>query len=432
MSGTLTEFLQSGAWLLPALVVGVIVCLAGCFYFAGSEIALLSLDRSFVSSCKDRGVKGASAALTLISGMSATLSLILLGTNAFNSATSALITMLLERVHEMVPWLKCVNISVLTTVVATPLMLIFGEVVPKAIGMNRPAGFSFRIAPSMLVMRRTLRFILRILEAITSVIARPFGGRDSRNTMAREEVEVMTAMGRDDGVLSEDECRLIRRTMDFSNQTLASVMTPMAELNAFPADMAVTDFLDATSHAGEILFPVYDGRPDRVEGVVTKHLALRMALSQPEARLTLGDIMYRSIIYAPEIIGADVLIRHLGQGLSVIVFAVDEYGAVTGMMTSLDVAEEIVGSLMEAGPHYVLHRNPDGSVECDARVDAEQVGEALSVNLDRQGYNTIGGFILKNAGRIPKTGETFSFGKLKLTVLSATSRRLGRVRVEKA
>ena len=412
------------------LIIAVIFCLMGCFFCAGSEIALLSVDRSYVKSCLGKKT-GAVATYKLITTMSLTLSCILLGTNLFNTMTSALFTPLMDSMRTALNLPESVSTSLLTTLIATPAMLIFGEVVPKAIGLNDPASFSFKAAPALLFFRNILKPVLIVLDWITSLIAKPLGGKGGGQIVAKEEVEAMTSMGREEGALTDEECLLIKRAMDLTQQTIASVMTPIIELHCFPATMTVGDFLDLSADKNEAIFPVYDERPENVEGVMYKSLALKAVMLDPKAEFKpLSEIMYKDINFVPELLSADTIIRDLRKQGAKLAFAVDEFGAVTGMVTPIDVAEEIVGTMFDMTPRYVLHKNPDGSVECDGRADAEKVGEALNVIFDRKGYDTIGGLIMKLASKVPESGETYTQGKVKFTVISATPRRISRVKVE--
>ena len=413
-----------------ALIIAVVFCLMGCFFCAGSEIALLSVDRSYVKSCLGKK-SGAIATYKLITTMSLTLSCILLGTNLFNTMTSALVTPLMDKMRLALHLPESVSTSLLTTLIATPAMLIFGEVVPKAIGLNDPASFSFKIAPTLLFFRNLFKPILMILDWITSVIAKPLGGKGGGQIVAKEEVEAMTSMGREEGALTNEEFLFIKRAMDLTQQTIASVMTPIIELQCFPSTMTVGDFLDITADKNDAIFPVYDERPENVEGIMYKGLALKaVMLDQNAERKPLSEVMYKDINFVPELLSADIIIRDLRKQGARLAFAVDEYGAVTGMITPIDVAEEIVGTMFDITPRYVLHKNPDGSVECDGRADAEKVGEALNVIFDRKGYDTIGGLVMKLASKVPTPGETYTQGKVKFTVISATPRRISRVKVE--
>ena len=412
------------------LIIAVIFCLMGCFFCAGSEIALLSVDRSYVKSCLGKKT-GAVATYKLITTMSLTLSCILLGTNLFNTMTSALFTPLMDSMRTALKLPESVSTSLLTTLIATPAMLVFGEVVPKAIGLNDPASFSFKAAPALLFFRNILKPVLIVLDWITSLIAKPLGGKGGGQIVAKEEVEAMTSMGREEGALTDEECLLIKRAMDLTQQTIASVMTPIIELHCFPATMTVGDFLDLSADKNEAIFPVYDERPENVEGVMYKSLALKAIMLDPKAEFKpLSEVMYKDINFVPELLSADTIIRDLRKQGAKLAFAVDEFGAVTGMVTPIDVAEEIVGTMFDVTPRYVLHKNPDGSVECDGRADAEKVGEALNIIFDRKGYDTIGGLIMKLAAKVPESGETYTQGKVKFTVISATSRRISRVKVE--
>ena len=412
------------------LIIAVVFCLMGCFFCAGSEIALLSVDRSYVKSCLGKKT-GAVATYKLITTMSLTLSCILLGTNLFNTMTSALFTPLMDSMRTALNLPESVSTSLLTTLIATPAMLIFGEVVPKAIGLNDPASFSFKAAPALLFFRNILKPVLIVLDWITSLIAKPLGGKGGGQIVAKEEVEAMNSMGREEGALTDEECLLIKRAMDLTQQTIASVMTPIIELHCFPATMTVGDFLDLSADKNEAIFPVYDERPENVEGVMYKSLALKAIMLDPKAEFKpLSEVMYKDINFVPELLSADTIIRDLRKQGAKLAFAVDEFGAVTGMVTPIDVAEEIVGTMFDMTPRYVLHKNPDGSVECDGRADAEKVGEALNVIFDRKGYDTIGGLIMKLASKVPESGETYTQGKVKFTVISATPRRISRVKVE--
>jgi len=147
----------------------------------------------------------------------------------------------------------------------------------------------------------------------------------------------------------------------------------------------------------------------------------------------LGALIDKTIPFVPESRPVGNMLRELQKARTKLVFAIDEYGGVTGMITTRDLAEEIVGELaMESPEHklfFVRHRK---GIDCDGKIDIDYIGEQLGIKFDKDGYDTIAGLILKLAGKVPVPGEIFVYENIPLQVLRSDKKRIKKVRIGKA
>jgi magnesium and cobalt transporter len=147
-------------------------------------------------------------------------------------------------------------------------------------------------------------------------------------------------------------------------------------------------------------------------------------------KLILANFVDKSIPFMPETKLIGSALKELRENNSEIIFVIDEYGGVTGMVTIHDIAEEIAGEFASDAdddkPFIAFHKK---GVDCEGRFDIDDLGELFNVKFDKDGYETIAGLILKLAGKVPARGESFYYKNLKFTVLRSDNKRIYRVRV---
>lgn len=410
------------------LIILVVVCVLAAGFFAGAETAVVSVDKPLLSSLAEKGNTSAKYAAHLLSSPSRLMSTLLIAQNIAQICATSIATII------MAQFIESHAETLVTTVVMTPIIVLFAEMVPKSIGRGNSQSYTLISAHVLHYSEKTIGIFVTAMSLISKSLLRIFGIKEAVGdvTVTREEVSALADISMEQGVIGAAEHRMIRRVFDLNRTRLASVMVPLIEFDTVAEETTIADALIVASKHDYARLPVYAERTDNIIGLVRVVDLIEAAYTQ-EKTAPLGNLIDRTVPFMPETKLVAEMLRELRRDRTPVLFVVDEYGGVSGMITVHDLAEEIVGELAAERPEersfIVTHR---GGIECEGRTDVDVLGEKLGVEFDKDGYDTIAGLILMLAGHIPAAGETYTYKNLKLTVLRSDIKRIIRVRIEQS
>ena len=229
----------------------------------------------------------------------------------------------------------------------------------------------------------------------------------------------------------ERERRMIRAILRLEDITAREVMVPRVDIVAAEASTPLTELPDLISEGGHSRFPIYEDTIDKIVSIVHARDLLRyMSLGPASATLTLRDIA-RPAVFIPESKPLDELLREFQERRVTIAVVVDEYGGTEGLITMEDLLEEIVGEIedeFETEEPGVV-RVSENEVIVDARVNLDELNELLHSSLEGDGFDTLGGLLYDQFGKIPVVGDELTLDGLRMRVLSTAGRRIRNVRI---
>jgi len=229
---------------------------------------------------------------------------------------------------------------------------------------------------------------------------------------------------------SDDEARLLRSIVHFGDTLVREIMTPRPDLVAIPADATLGELRTQFREQGYSRVPVFKDNLDNIVGVVfMKDLLLSPTAADGE--LVTGHM--RPAFFAPETKRVPDLLREFQRRQLQAAIVVDEYGGTAGLVTIEDMLEEIVGEIRD---EYDVESEPiveegDGVFVFSAKVDIDTAAERLGIDIERDGFETVGGFIVTHLGRVPTPGEKLDVGDVEVEVLEAERRRVHKVRLRR-
>ena len=229
---------------------------------------------------------------------------------------------------------------------------------------------------------------------------------------------------------SDDEARLLRSIVHFGDTLVREIMTPRPDLVAIPADATLGELRTQFREQGYSRVPVFKDNLDNIVGVVfMKDLLLSPTAADGE--LVTGHM--RPAFFAPETKRVPDLLREFQRRQLQAAIVVDEYGGTAGLVTIEDMLEEIVGEIRD---EYDVETDPiveegDGVFVFSAKVDIDTAAERLGIDIERDGFETVGGFIVTHLGRVPTPGEKLDIGDVGVEVLEAERRRVHKVRLRR-
>jgi CBS domain containing-hemolysin-like protein len=276
----------------------------------------------------------------------------------------------------------------------------------------------------------------QVLRPLTLPIIRVLGpsrdreGANGGNAESEAETpDVETESAADDAISEEEGRELLQSIVDFTGTVAREVMTPRPDIIAVQADTPLPDLRALFREEQYSRMPVYRDSLDNILGIV---YVKDMVALPPDAAPPLTTLM-RSAFFVPESKRASDLLKEMQRRQLQMAIVVDEYGGTAGLVTVEDLLEEIVGEIRDEYDveSETVTDEGDGVFSFSGKVSVDEVRERLGVEIEREGFETVGGFLLSQLGRMPYVGETFEIGELAFEVLEVERRRISKVRVRR-
>lgn len=310
--------------------------------------------------------------------------------------------------------------------------LIIGELVPKRAALHRAEALAVFVAPVMNAMATVARPIVWVMGASSDSVLWLFRLRaGAEPTVSIDDIEHLIDTGTAEGVVEPFEQRMALEALRLGEHTVREIMRPRIDLDAMDADTPPDEILGTVAMAGFSRLPVYEGDLDRIIGFVhIKDLFRQLHLGWP---LELRKLLHPAL-FVPESMRLDRLLELFQEKHNQLAIVLNEYGGTEGMVTLEDVMEEIVGEIRDehrrAGDQEFVRRDDgswliDGGATITALVDRLDLDEDEA--LENRDFNTLGGLILDQLGRIPSIGDEVVWNGLRLEVVDMDGKRIDRV-----
>jgi CBS domain containing-hemolysin-like protein len=403
------------------LVWLAVACLLATAFFSAAEMAFIAANRLRLRHLAEEGSRAAARYLDDFRRPERVLSTAMMGvTIAHIIASSAVTYTLLPVLGGWAPWV--------VTAALTPVMLVFGEIIPKAVAREWATTLILRLYAPIRWASALLTPFVWTTNTIVSTLLGFFGGATAhaRHFVSREELKALLAMEPDEADVTTVEADMIDKIFDLGDTTVREVMVPLVEVAMLPETATPADAIALISKRGFSRIPIYAQRETDITGVV----AAMDLLKRGADVATLAELR-RSVAYVPETKQIDDLLREMQRSRNQLAVVVDEYGGSTGVVTLEDILEQIVGEIQDEHDRAPasVDRLPDGSYWVAARTNIEELNEALDWNLPKHDYETVAGLVLATLHRIPRIGEEFQVGGYTITVLDADARHVKAVKI---
>ena len=422
-------------WIL--LAAGLLLIL-GTGFFVAVEFSLVALDQSTVQRAVNDGDKAAQPLLRCLKSLSTQLSSCQLGITLTTLLTGFLIEPSLGALLATplgalgVPELAVTGVALaVAMVVATLLSMLIGELVPKNMAIAKSFEIGKAVARPQLVFTAIFKPAIVVLNGFSNKVLNLFGMEAKEEISgARSPSELASLVRRSAamGTLDVSTATFVARTLSFSERTAADVMTPRMRVETIESTKSVAEIIDVARRTGYSRFPVIGESADQILGVVH----LKKAVSIPfhkRSDIEVGAIMTDVV---PETLHLDALILELREGNLQMAVVQDEYGGTAGVTTLEDLVEEIVGEVSDehdrVKPGILLAA--DGTWFLPGLMRPDEVSERIGpLNVpDEAGYETVGGFMMAELGRIAVVGDTVGVEGGLLVVDRVERRRIDRIR----
>lgn len=317
------------------------------------------------------------------------------------------------------------------SLVAAPMFLIFGEIVPKSIFRRHPNVLALALLPIIRVFEVLLApLVLPTLLALRA-LRRVTGHKTESLTpvlSTEEDLRHLIDESAARGSIERDEQEMIHSVMDLPKKQAKEIMVPRIQILAIPADATRMELVHLFQTTGCTRLPIYRGTLDEIIGVAT---AFDVLLDSDSGNADITRFA-KPVIHVPDTKPVDELLHELRESPTHVAIATDEYGGTDGMITLEDVLEEIFGEIHDEHDREesLIHRLGPNSYVVDAQMSLHDLSEVVGQPIEDEEVETFGGWIMRRAGRIPLQGESIKHDNLRVTILEGRQNQIAKARLD--
>ncbi|QIM15950.1 HlyC/CorC family transporter [Leucobacter insecticola] len=413
------------AWSVALVIVFILV--GGVF--AATEMALVTLRESQINALASRGTRGQKVA-SLARNPNTFLSAVQIGVTVAGFASAAFGATSLAPVLTplFVSWgmtqaLALTIATILLTLIIAYLSLVFGELAPKRLAIQRNAQFAYAVAPVLSGFATTMRPVIWLLSVSTNATVRLLGGDPNKVAEALSDDEVRDIVATHEG-LPEDERRILDDVLSLRERQISEVMRPRPEVVALDESVMVSEVVAQMRERPYSRYPVVQKSIDDIIGFVHVRDVLDAFTHDPEQALS---AVRRPISYFPSTARVlPTLTRMRAEGTHIAV-VVDEYGGTDGIVTLEDLIEEVVGEIFDEYDAAEVREDSAGII--DGRLNLQEFMEVTGLRLKRGTSDTIAGFVTEQLGRLAQVGDRIEVPGATITVTAMDRRRISGLQV---
>ena len=403
--------------LIPKLIALAVLILMSA-YFSATETAFSSVNKIRLKNMAADGDKKAKRALDLANDFDKILSTILVGNNIVNIGATSLATVIFIEYYGSIG-------PTLSTIVMTVIVLIFGEISPKSMAKEAPETFTMFSAPILkffMAILAPVNFIFSLWKKLLSMVIKV----DEDRKMTQDELMVLVDEVTQDGSIDEDEGKLLRSAIEFTERCAEDILTPRIDLEAVPSDATKEEvaLLFQESRFSRLL--VYEDSIDDIIGVIhQKDFYTEKGITGRK----LSEVMTEPV-FVPKSIKISDLLKYLQRNKSHIAVVSDDYGGTLGIVTMEDILEELVGEIWDEHDDVVetFTKLDDNKYKVLCNTDLDTLLKFFDISYDEEN-SSVNGWVMDELGKIPEVGDKFSFENLDVTVTETDDRRVVEIEV---
>ncbi len=416
-------------WLVEIVLIVFFLLLKG--FFSGSEIAMVNSDKLKLRHQAKMGDRGAALVLKLFRKPDVILGTTLVGTNVATVTISTIGALIFIDLFGKAG-------DLISVIVLTPILLIFGEVVPKSIFQQKADTLASRLIYTLRFFSYLFYPVIFIFSRIARLMTRLVGNGVTPQNMfiTREELRVLLDVSETAADPSTIDRKRIRRIIRFADTTVGEAMIPLADVIGFNETRSMNEAVRLVMKYGFNRLPVYQGNITNITGILT--LSSWDLMDPQILEKPVQDYMSTVLFLSPKqtIDRALPMLRARDDHMAIVV---DEFGSAIGILTMEDVFEEVVGEIDvgydfdEYNPRkrvYIIHESEDCHL-MSGRMPISEINDILYAQFPIEEAHTIGGLIVSRLRNIPKVGDSVDEEGYRLTVLEADARSVLKVRVER-
>lgn len=379
-------------------------------FFAGAEMAVVSVNKNRIKVLADEGSKRAALLQTLFEDSTKFLSTIqvaitLAGFFSSASAATGISQVLGGWIAQFgIPYSNTIAV-VVVTIILSYFTLVFGELVPKRIALQKAEAFSLFVVQPIYIISKILSPFIKLLSLSTNGFLHLIGMKTENleEAVSEEEIKRMLETGSENGVFNEIEKEMINSIFSFDDKTAKDVMVPRREVFAIDIEEPLEKILDEILETRHSRIPVYEEQIDNIIGILQVKDVMIEARKKSFEEVDIRALL-KEAFFVPDGKSTDELFREMQKTKNRMAVLIDEYGGVSGILTVEDLVEEVMGEITDEHEEEVVELQKIGEKEylLDGSILIEELNEKLNLKLETENYDTLSGYLIEELGYIPK------------------------------
>lgn len=379
-------------------------------FFAGAEMAVVSVNKNRIKVLADEGSKRAALLQTLFEDSTKFLSTIqvaitLAGFFSSASAATGISQVLGGWITQFgIPYSNTIAV-VVVTIILSYFTLVFGELVPKRIALQKAEAFSLFVVQPIYIISKILSPFIKLLSLSTNGFLHLIGMKTENleEAVSEEEIKKMLETGSENGVFNEIEKEMINSIFSFDDKTAKDVMVPRREVFAIDIEEPLEKILDEILETRHSRIPVYEEQIDNIIGILQVKDVMIEARKKSFEEVDIRALL-KEAFFVPDGKSTDELFREMQRTKNRMAVLIDEYGGVSGILTVEDLVEEVMGEITDEHEEEVVELQKIGEKEylLDGSILIEELNEKLNLKLETENYDTLSGYLIEELGYIPK------------------------------
>jgi putative hemolysin len=416
-------------------ILGILILINGMFAMA--EIALVTARRNRLQKFADAGDAGSRVAIRLGAEPTQFLSTIQIGITAisilngiYGEAVLAEPLAVILTEYGMAEQTSSIISTAIVVIGITYVSIVLGELIPKRIAQFNAEGIARLLSRPISILAKLSGPFVYLLSISTDSILRLIGQKETNNAdITEEDIHAILAEGSETGIIEKQEHDLVRNVFNLDHRKIATLMTPLSDIVYLDIEQPLETEIQTLINSNHSRFPVCRGAVNEVLGVITTKRLLKLQLEGNLDKITDNLI---DAAYVPESMTGIYLLEEFKRSGVHLIFVVDEYGHILGIITLQDVLEALAGEFTPRDPEeaWALQRE-DGSWLLDGLIPIQTLKERLGLkNLpeeEKNSYNTLGGMIMWLTGKLSKTGDTVNWENWQFEVVDLDNNRIDKV-----
>lgn len=424
--------------IMAQIFILIILTMVNAF-FAASEMAIVSANRTRLHTMTQDGNKKAKLVEKLMeepTNFLSTIQVAITMSGFFSSASAATgiapyVGEVLNSLH--VPFAYVIAQGGITVLLAL-FTLIFGELVPKRIALQKSEQVAMITVKPIMIIGKIAYPIIKFLTFMTKLVLNIFGmnTENLEEQVSEEEIRSMLATGQEKGVFNETEKEMIDSIFAFDDILADEIMTPRTDVFCIDIEDETSEYIDELMQMRYSRVPVYEGDIDNIIGILNMKDYVREARNVGFEKVEIKKLL-RKAYFVPETKNIDELFKELQRTQQHIAILIDEYGGFSGIVTMEDVIEEVMGNIQDEYDEEdaALTVLDDDHVRVDGLYSLQDLNEELNLTLPTENHDTLNGFLVDQLGHIPDEKETCEilFEHLRFKIEKVEDKRIQKVSI---
>ncbi|MCH2305784.1 MAG: hemolysin family protein [SAR202 cluster bacterium] len=411
-------------------IILVLISLGFSAFFSSAESAFLSLQNTpRLQHLVNSGSSKALRVQKMLDHPERLLATILLGNNLVNILFASLITMIVMN------FMKDEVVGVIvSTALGTGILLLFGEVIPKAFAVRNSEKVAFFYALPLKIFEFTFYPIIQIIQFISRKILNQNNEEKETPSITENEIRTLIDIGESEGTFEPEKVELLENVFKFGDRQAREIMTPRNEIVFVEQNSSLNKFLKIYSDNSHSRFPVYQNETENITGIISsKDILKSISTNKLTSEISISNTLLRPAIFSPETKKISELFTDMRMSGNQISLIVDEFGGIAGLITLKNLLTELAGQVGEEGeaPEEEFEAINKFTFKVDGGMDINEAKEAFEIDLPDGNYETVAGFVLEHLGHIPSTGEQFEYKGIKIQIIEMQEFKVQSIRLTK-